>query len=248
MNSLLLDLKHLQELDDRISGDKKALEEGAGRLAAAAARFKTFEDKLSALKAERESMTSRHRELEARIADLTVKKKNNESRQMSVKTDQEYNALMKEAEFLSASLGQAEDEALELLDRMEKNELDIAGQSALVSEEAEVYARVSSSTEAAMETGRNRLKQLADERQATLAALPSLQARQYEDLLKRKSGRAVTASAAGMCLACRLSFPPQIFNELQRNEKIINCPNCGRIIYWQDHPDFKPDPAPDGQQ
>ena len=248
MNSLLRDLKYLQELDDRISGDKKALEEGAGRLAAAASRFKAFEDKLSALKADREHLSARHRELEAQIADLSVKKKNNEARQLSVKNDNEYNALFKEAEYLDNSLNQAEDEALEILDRLEKNELEISGQIGLVDEEAEIYARVSADTEKAMETGRGRICQLTEERQAIASALPALQARQYEDLLKRKGGRAVTASAAGMCLACRLSFPPQIFNELQRNEKIINCPNCGRIIYWQDHPDFKSDPPADGQK
>jgi predicted nucleic acid-binding Zn-ribbon protein len=50
---------------------------------------------------------------------------------------------------------------------------------------------------------------------------------------------AVTAAAEGLCLACRLSFPPQFYIELQRNEKISVCPNCGRLIYWRDHPDFK---------
>ena len=121
MNTLLFDLKNLQEIDDRISGDQKALKDGAGRLAEASARFKSFEDRLKALQKEREAMSARHRELEAQIADLSVKNKSNESRQTTVKTDQEYSALMREAEYLQNSIGQAEDEALELLDRLEKN-------------------------------------------------------------------------------------------------------------------------------
>lgn len=241
MNSLLCDLKNLQDIDDQISGDKKALEEGSARLAEAAGRFKTFEDRLTALKDEQAAMTSRHRELEGQITDLSLKIKNNEARQSAVKNDQEYNALLKEAEFLNSSLGKAEDEALELLDRLEKRAIEINDQGSLVTEEAALYAHFTAETEKAMATGRNRLSALLEARQNLAASLPSLQARQYEDLLKKKAARAVSAAADGMCLACRLSFPPQIYNELLRNEKIVNCPNCGRIIYWRDHPDFKED-------
>ena len=248
MNTMLFDLKNLQEIDDQISGDQKALEDGSRRLSEAAVRFKSFEDRLRVLENEREAMGARHRELEALIADLAVKIKSNESRQLAVKTDQEYSALMREAEFLQNSIGQAEDEALELLDRLEKNELAVSDQNCLLGEETGLYAKVSSEIEQAMATGRQRLDSLKSERQARLAALPSLQARQYEELLKRKAGRAVSPSADGMCLACRLSFPPQIFIELQRNEKITNCPNCGRIIYWRDHPDFKADAPAEAQK
>ncbi|MDR1051986.1 MAG: C4-type zinc ribbon domain-containing protein [Deltaproteobacteria bacterium] len=51
-----------------------------------------------------------------------------------------------------------------------------------------------------------------------------------------------------MCRCCRLSIPPQLYNELQRNDKLITCPNCARILWWMHHPHFKdhctePEPA-----
>ena len=30
-------------------------------------------------------------------------------------------------------------------------------------------------------------------------------------------------------------IPPQTFIELQGGHKIINCPNCQRLIYWVEH-------------
>lgn len=239
MNSVLNDLKNLQEIDDRISGDQKVLADGAARLAGAEARFNDFARRLDGLKAERETMNARHRELEALIADWSVKKENNAARQLAVKSENEYAALLKEADFLNANIGRAEDEALELLDKLEKRELEIKNQNALLEEEAGLWARVKAETEQALGTARGRLAALEARRLSLAAALPSLAARQYEDLLKRKGGRAVAPAVEGMCLACRLSFPPQIYNELQRNEKIIACPNCGRIIYWRDNPDFR---------
>lgn len=241
MNHLIGDLKRLQELDDQISGDKKALAEGETCLAEAAARLKTFEDRLKALKDDRERMSSRHRELEALMADLSLKKSANEKRQLAVKNDNEYTALLKEAEYLNSNINQAEDEALELLDRLERREIEINDQSSLLREEATLFAAFAAETEKAMSTGRSRLADLQRQRQELFASLPSLQGRQYEDLHQKKGGRAVSPAADGMCLTCRLSFPPQVFNELQRNEKIIVCPNCGRIIYWREHPDFKSD-------
>jgi hypothetical protein len=62
----------------------------------------------------------------------------------------------------------------------------------------------------------------------------------YQTVAKNRDGQGMAPVLDGLCQICRLSIPPQLFNDLQRNEKLINCPNCARIVYWKDHPDFKP--------
>ncbi len=244
MNTVLMDLKKLQELDDQRKLDQKALEESEAQLGAAAAKLKNFEDRLRAAESDRAAMEARHRELEAEVADLSVKRKNNETRQMSVKNNNEYGALLKEYEFLSQKISQTEDEILELLDRLEKRELEIGDLKILVTEEGEAYARVAAATEKACREGRERLARVTGQRAGVVENLPPDLRRQYDELIKARAGRAVSPASGGLCLACRLEFPPQVFNELQRNEKIQYCPNCGRIIYWQDHPDFLAPEAP----
>ena len=32
-----------------------------------------------------------------------------------------------------------------------------------------------------------------------------------------------------------IAIPPQSFIELQSGQKILNCPNCQRLIYWCEH-------------
>ncbi len=239
MNSVLHDLKNLQEVDDQIRLDRLALSEGAARLTEAAARFKAFEERLAALRRELEGLKSRHQELEVEVAGLSAKKSHNEKRQSAVKNNTEYTALLKEAEYLGGRVNELEDETLEVLDRQEKREVEIAGLELVVSDEAARYAQTAAEIEKAQTGGRARLDGLAARRQALVAALPPDRLKQYDDLVKTRAGRAVTAAADGLCLACRLGFPPQVFNELQRNEKILTCPNCNRVIYWRDHPDFK---------
>lgn len=239
MNAELITLKRLQETDDHIAADRKILAEGEAILKNAQATLKAQEDKLQALRQKQGEMSARHRELEAEVADLSVKKKNNENRQMSVKNDGEYQALLKEADYLAGRIGQTEDEILDLLDRLERLDIEISDQALLVTETTQSYLKLEQQTGAAQERGRARLGGLESERKDLAGALAPERLKHYDDLIKNRAGRAVTAAGDGMCLACRLSFPPQLYNDLQRNEKILVCPNCARILYWAEHPDFK---------
>ena len=238
MNTVIRDLKLLQELDDQLKENRQALEDGAAKLAQAGAGLKKFETKLAAAKADLAAMRTRHRDLEGEVADFSLKRKNNEQRQMSVKNNNEYLALAKEAEFLNGRISDLEDETLDILDRLDKKEFEIGDLEVVVSEEAATYGQLAATVETEAQTRRAALDSLAARRTAVIKALPESQIKLYAEIYKNRGGRAVTAAANGLCLACRLGFPPQIFNELQRNEKILTCPNCGRIIYWPDHPDF----------
>ncbi|MDR0881032.1 MAG: C4-type zinc ribbon domain-containing protein [Candidatus Adiutrix sp.] len=239
MNAILLDLKNLQEVDTQARLHRKALDEGAAQLARAAAGLKNLTAEAAARQRELEALGRRHRELEAEVADLSLKKKNNENRQMSVKTQGEYDALLKEAGFLAARIDELEDEILALLDQIEIKEAEAGGLARAVSAETENYEQLAAAAEQSRAERLAQLAGLESRRRSLAAALPPDRLKQYETIAQSRAGLAVTAAAEGLCLACRLSFPPQIYNELQRNEKIMTCPNCGRLIYWRDHPDFK---------
>lgn len=243
MNTILLDLKNLQEVDDLTRQSRKVLDEGAGRLAEAEAGLKLCENRLTSAKAGLDAMRKTHRSLEAEMADMSVKKKNNENRQSSIKNANEYTALIKEAEFLTNRIGELEDETLALLDRIENDEAAISDLETAAAEEADDYARNAAEIEKSRIDSLERLAELARQRAGLMESLPADHVKRYEEIARTRAGRAVAAAADGLCQACRLGFPPQIFNDLQRNEKIMICPNCNRIIYWRDHPDFKVDQA-----
>jgi predicted nucleic acid-binding Zn-ribbon protein len=42
----------------------------------------------------------------------------------------------------------------------------------------------------------------------------------------------------GLCTVCHVRLRPQIFNQARRNEEIIQCESCQRILY------FVPAPSP----
>ena len=57
--------------------------------------------------------------------------------------------------------------------------------------------------------------------------------RRYEMILQRRGGVAVVAVRDGTCQGCRMRVPPQLYNQIQRNDQIILCPSCQRMLHWQ---------------
>ena len=53
----------------------------------------------------------------------------------------------------------------------------------------------------------------------------------YELIFSRRGGIAVVEVAAGICQGCYMNIPPQLWNEIIRNEELHLCPSCQRILY-----------------
>ncbi len=56
---------------------------------------------------------------------------------------------------------------------------------------------------------------------------------QYELIFARRGGKAVVAVSEGICEGCYMNIPPQLWNEIIRNDKLNLCPNCHRILYYK---------------
>jgi len=45
-----------------------------------------------------------------------------------------------------------------------------------------------------------------------------------------RRGTAVAECRDGICRGCYMATPPQLYNVMLRAEKLIQCPNCQRIL------------------
>ncbi len=57
---------------------------------------------------------------------------------------------------------------------------------------------------------------------------------QYQKLLLSKAGIAIAEARGEACSGCYMSIPPQVFVNVKKNESIITCPQCGRILYYKE--------------
>jgi predicted nucleic acid-binding Zn-ribbon protein len=54
----------------------------------------------------------------------------------------------------------------------------------------------------------------------------------FEKVSRRRNGVAVSEARAGICTICHVRLRPQVFNTVRRNEAIIQCDHCNRILYF----------------
>lgn len=55
----------------------------------------------------------------------------------------------------------------------------------------------------------------------------------YQILWQEKEGNVVAEIDSATCSGCNLSLPSDVIYHLQRDEILITCPNCNRILVWK---------------
>ncbi|MDI6782977.1 MAG: C4-type zinc ribbon domain-containing protein [bacterium] len=153
------------------------------------------------------------------------------TQQYAVKTNEQYNALKHEIALVKEKISKTEDTILELMDKIdiakrtwdeEKKKIE-EGKRVLAEEEKKSLAEESrlKSLIAELETQR---KQIAETIEATLLA-------SYQRISQRYKGLALVVVKGDVCQGCSMKLPPQVIAEVNKNDKIVRCENCARILY-----------------
>ncbi len=75
--------------------------------------------------------------------------------------------------------------------------------------------------------------ELTQAREELVSKLDSVLLKRYE-LLMNKYGRAVVPVVHGVCYGCFILLPTAEAYQKDKNERVNNCSNCGRYLYWID--------------
>jgi predicted nucleic acid-binding Zn-ribbon protein len=244
----ILKLIALQQLDNKIHLWQQTAANGPEKLAQARQTLAAIESEVSTLKEKISENSKRRRELEAETTDLNQRRSTNQARQLKARNNDEYRAVLKEAENIATLLTGSEDVLLNLMDEEEKLQAKLPDLEASLEIEEKQYQEKAREIELIIaESQKNEASALL-ERQTLLSVIPADLMSRYNTVCKNRNGQAMAPVADGLCQVCRLSIPPQLYNELQKTDKLLACPNCARIIYWQHHPyfkDFAPDEPPE---
>ncbi|MGQ9494036.1 MAG: zinc ribbon domain-containing protein [Anaerolineae bacterium] len=81
---------------------------------------------------------------------------------------------------------------------------------------------------------RDRMAAAKKQRAMLMARLEPATRALYEELLRKKDGRAVVLMADQMCQGCRVTVPTSKAQIVRRGLELVTCTNCGRILVVQD--------------
>ena len=189
----------------------------------------------SALTAARESVEEgrkRRRAHEAELQDLESRLSKYNAQLMQVKTNQEYKAMQKEIEGVRGSVGAVEEKILLLMDEIESLQKKVAGEEVLLAQrKKESDARKAEILKSQEEIAAEAAKVEAARMEAS-AGVRGEALEMFTRIAPLRNGIAVARALDERCLECKVRVRPQIFAEIRKNERIIQCDSCQRILYY----------------
>ena len=156
---------------------------------------------------------------------------------MKVKTNQEYHAIQHEIAFAQNEIKVHEDRMLERM--MELDDLSAALKTA-DTELASTQQSVESEKTAIVtehDVLRDLVEALTAERAGVVSSLSAEALTIFERVSGRRNGIAMSEARDGVCTLCHVRLRPQVFNTVRRNDAVLQCDHCNRILY------FVPPPA-----
>jgi uncharacterized protein len=228
-------LIQFQILEDKKTKLVRSCEETPKRIAEIEKEFEKFESVYLGKKAEHDHTRKQHHALEQGIAEIEAKIKRSKARMNEVKNNKEYQAILKEISDLEVEIKEKEDVALELMETIEH----LGGELKVLEKEVGKQKKK-------LQHDKQELQHEADQLKDRLTRIEALQEKvraklepeiwkRSEILLQKQAGIAVAAVEGGVCQVCHLNIPPQKFIELQRDDSIMQCPNCHRFMFWPGH-------------
>jgi predicted nucleic acid-binding Zn-ribbon protein len=241
MEEKIRQLVYLQQIDNDIQQVKVQSEETPRRLAGIdlelEASRQTYETFLNGL----EEVKKKRRALEKEVEQIDQKIKKSRSKLMEVKNNKEYKAMLTEIDDLNRSKGSQEDALLELMEQMEALTLQVREQKKVLDLKVASGKTQKETWEKAGEGYARELARLEEDRQKAAARVEQSHLQQYEFLRDRLRGLALAEVRNAACMTCHMQIPQQLYNEIQRCDRIINCPNCLRILFYSGKPEAAKD-------
>jgi uncharacterized protein len=178
-------------------------------------------------------LKDRYRDFDEQIRVNTVLIDKIEAKRRSVKTNREYESLLKEEDQLRTRKSQVEDEMLACMTEMENLEKKIEQLEAEHHQLDEQVTEDKQAVKVEASASETRFADLSRKVAAVEAEIAPAVLKTFARIKKMTpDGKALAPARNSVCMGCHMNIPPQMFNELQRFDSLKLCPFCNRILYW----------------
>jgi uncharacterized protein len=171
------------------------------------------------------------KQLEGEIQIHDQKKSKLRDQTLSAKTNEQYRAFQKEIEFCEAEVRKCEDRILDLMGEAEPLDQNVKTAQVELKQERQKLDAEKVDVEKRTAADRAELDGLQKERAQTASQMTPAALSAYERIRKMR-GTSIAEAAGGRCTACHVTQRPHFLQELKRDEKLMFCESCGRMLYY----------------
>jgi predicted nucleic acid-binding Zn-ribbon protein len=231
---VLASLVALQALDTAADAARK-------RLAELPAAEKAIDDALAAATAALDGVKGRLKEnqearrgLERNVAVVDSRLAKFDDHKAAVKTNQEYTALLHEISTAKQEKDAIEEKILVLMEHADALTAELKADERVLADRKREGDQAKAALAAERKTLEAELTRLGHERTGEARGVDAATLARYEQLLKQRRGLAVARIHGELCAACHVRLRPHIAQLIRRNNEIVACESCQRILYFVD--------------
>jgi len=220
----------LQDLDCQLRDMKRELEdiparkeEEQTRLADHKANLQVAEDDLKAKQAE-----IKEQELEVQACRDKISKYRQQ--QLVLKSNKEFKAMEHEIDSVLAQIREHEDKELVVMERVETARAGVAERRKELEAEQEAVDLDVADLDKRMAGMAEEIAALESKRGEMLPDVPEETLLRYERILARRD-RALVPVESGICGGCHMKLPPSVAQNILKEEFLVACDHCGRLLY-----------------
>jgi uncharacterized protein len=226
-------LETLQQLDLELGELEDNLEKYPQEISRYREELKSIKESISKTREELNGRKKKKMEKELNLAENQDKIKKVEVKLFEIKTYKEYEALQKEVTEAKKLTTDIEEEILKEMEVVEdleallkEKENELAGNEKEYELVINDYNRKISELKSVYETKKQEKKMVTSIVNPEILSM-------YERI-RTKNGVALAPARNEICTGCNMNIPPQLYNEVLTNSRMIQCPNCHRILYCEE--------------
>lgn len=225
-------LIQLQEIESKAAVAAKAIAEAPGRIAALDALLKGANTALDSARHALAENKTRRGLIDKDLASAQQRQDKYKDQVMAVKTNEQLHAMQHQIKAVADEIGVHEEKVL--VNMMEADEISATikkAEAALKAAQAKVGTE-RAAIEADVKVQHEVVTQCAAARATVVASLSDKGLIDTFARIAKVRGTAVARAEGERCTVCQVRLRPAVFVHVLKNDQIVQCDSCNRILYF----------------
>ena len=232
---MLADLERLiqlQDIESRAAVANKAIAEAPGRIAALDALLQSATTALATAKQSHTDNHTSRRSIDNDLISAQQRLDKYKDQLMAVKTNEQLHAMQHQIKAVEGEVLQHEERVLVSMMKADEVAADIKKAEAALKAAQSKVAAERSAIESEAKTHQATVRECAAAREKLVAAMDNKGAIETFQRIAKVRGTAVARAEGERCTVCQVRLRPAVFTEVRKNESLVQCDSCNRILYF----------------
>jgi predicted nucleic acid-binding Zn-ribbon protein len=153
--------------------------------------------------------------------------------QVSIKTNDQYRAMNNEVAGVEKQIREFEDREIVLMEETEGLRANVAHMDQRLKQEDVIVQSDRVQLEERLQSIQAEIERLKQERASLVTDVDPDWLSRYDRTFKHHPDFALVPVDQAACGGCHMKLPPQVIQNVKRNQAMVCCSFCGRILYWR---------------